>query len=121
MLLWANIFYKSKNPMKKKIQILAIFLSILGLNACHYLSFARIKVQQGNLLEPKTIQKLKIGMLKTDVAIVLGSSLVPSVFQKDRWDYAYTFQKNEGIVKTKHLSLYFHNEKLIKISQEPST
>jgi outer membrane protein assembly factor BamE len=43
-----------------------------------------------------------------------------STFQKDRWDYAYTWQKGEGPIVVKRLSLFFKSDKLVKIKCMPN-
>jgi len=90
------------------------------LSACQYLSFAKVKTQQGNLIKQSQLKRIKLGMNKTDVAIVLGNSLITPTFQKNRWDYVFTYQKGEGPILVKRASLYFQNDKLVKIIKIPS-
>lgn len=94
-------------------------LFLTQLTACHYLSFARLKTQQGNLIKQKQLRKVKIGMHKTDVAILLGHTLITPTFQKNRWDYVFTYQVGEGPILIKRASLFFENDKLVKIITLP--
>lgn len=92
-----------------------LIIMLLSLSGCHYLSFAQTKTQQGNLLPDEKLKKIKIGMSKTDVAITLGSSLITPTFQKERWDYVFTYQESEGPILVKRTSLFFAQDKLIRI------
>jgi outer membrane protein assembly factor BamE len=102
---------------KSILTYLTLFSCLIHLNACHYLSFARTKTQQGNLIKENQLRKIKIGMHKTDVLIILGNSLITPTFQKNRWDYVFTFQKSEGPILVKRASLYFQNDRLVKIEK----
>jgi outer membrane protein assembly factor BamE len=105
----------------KTIQFsLFLIFCLSSLNACRYLSFAKIKTQQGNLIKQQELKKIKLGMHKTDVAIILGNSLITSTFQKNRWDYVFTYQKGEGPILVKRASLFFQNDKLVKMIKVPS-
>lgn len=53
-------------------------------------------MQQGNLMPAAKLDKLKKGMFKEDVAILMGTSLVNPIFNNQRWDYAFTLQKGNG-------------------------
>src|SRR5437588_376281 len=59
-----------------------------ALSACVY----RMNIQQGNYLEGKTVDQLQVGMTRSQVRYLLGTPLVPAVFDKDRWDYVYYFK-----------------------------
>lgn len=88
---------------------------LLSLSHCSSYDFSRRIVQQGNILSPTQIQKLKIGMSKENVAIIMGSSLLKSPFTSNRWDYAYTWSKGSGPLRICHLVLYFKNNRLVQI------
>ena len=94
--------------------ILMIF-SLLSLVCCTTYDFSRRIVQQGNLLAPKTVDKLTLGMSKQDVAILMGTSLLSPMFNNNRWDYAYTRRKGSTSNTVRHISLYFSHDRLSKI------
>ncbi len=104
----------------KLLKVLSIITLTLGLGACHYFAAAKIVTQQGNILNEKQIKSLKLGMSKTSVAIALGNSLITPTFQKDRWDYAFTWQVGESPIMVKRLSLFFKDDKLVKIKTMPN-
>jgi outer membrane protein assembly factor BamE len=106
----------------KKMRITALLLSILlstALTQCASFDFARRVTQQGNLIPKTLVDRLKIGMSKNDVAILMGTSLLSPTFNNDRWDYAYTWRRGHGAMLKKTVSLYFSNETLTRIEHNP--
>lgn len=100
------------------MRIRTILLSlafILSLTNCASYDFSRRVVQQGNLLPPSKVERLKIGMSKEDTAILMGTSLLSPTFNNDRWDYAYTLRKGSGHLQVHSLSLYFSHGALSRI------
>jgi len=67
----------------------ALIAILTGLPAgCVY----QINVQQGNKLEPKDVESLKVGMTRNQVRFLLGTPMVSDVFHDERWDYFYYFR-----------------------------
>ena len=95
------------------------FLSLLTLTQCTSYDFARRVVQQGNLLPKEKVDRLKVGMSKNDVAILMGTSLLSPAFNHDRWDYAYTWRKGNGPMEIRHVSLQFKQDRLSGIEHQP--
>ena len=77
--------------------------------------FYRMDIPQGNVLDGKTIDRVKIGMEKKQVAYLLGNPVLPSMFHEDRWDYVYhvdsLYKKNQYY----KLVLYFDESRVIRI------
>lgn len=96
--------------------LISIILSIC-LTDCTSYDLSRRVVQQGNLLPQEKIDKLKVGMSRNDVVILMGNSLLHSTFNNDRWDYAYTLRKGSEKLKIQHVSLYFSRDRLIRIER----
>lgn len=98
-----------------------IILVPLLLGAC---SIHRIDVQQGNLIEPAQLEKLKVGMDKGQARFVLGTPMVADAFHENRWDYVYS-RRREGEFATeiKRVSLFFENDVVarIEIIPQPAT
>lgn len=65
------------------------------------------------------IERLKTGMSKDDVAILMGTSLMSPTFNNDRWDYAYTWRKGSGSIEIRHAALYFAKGSLVRIEHKP--
>ncbi len=101
-----------------RIRIILILVSItLTTLGCTSYDYSREKVQQGNLISRTQLDRLRIGMSKEDVAILMGTSLISQVFQNNRWDYAYTWQKRGTIKCIKSVSVFFAGNKLTKIDK----
>lgn len=94
-------------------------LITLGLTQCVSYDFSRRVAQQGNLIPQEKIDRLKTGMSKEDVAILMGSSLISPTFNNDRWDYAYTWRKGSGPITMRNAVLYFSKETLVRIEHKP--
>lgn len=89
--------------------LLALAMLSAPLAGCVY----RIDVQQGNFLEGKTVDKLEVGMTRSQVRYLLGTPMVPDLFDKDRWDYLYYFQGGRGRRPLRrHLIVFFKDEKV---------
>jgi len=95
-------------------------LSVLGVLAalasgCVY----RMDIQQGNYLEGKTVDQLQVGMTRSQVRYLLGTPMVPDLFDKDRWDYLYYFQR--GRLKRpeqRHVIVYFKDDKVTSFDRD---
>src|SRR5205814_5022830 len=76
-----------------------------ALSACVY----RMNIQQGNYLEGKTVDQLQVGMTRSQVRYLLGTPLVPAVFDKDRWDYVYYFKQDRKSTRlnSSHLGISY--------------
>nr|WP_242602083.1 outer membrane protein assembly factor BamE [Legionella yabuuchiae] len=99
--------------------ILILLTSFLVLSSCASYDFQRRPVQQGNLLPESKLERLNIGMSKQDAAILMGTSLLSPVFNNDRWDYAYTWRKGNIASEVRNVSLYFKNDRLVRIEHHP--
>jgi outer membrane protein assembly factor BamE len=95
---------------------LGIALLVLSLTAgCVY----RMAIQQGNFLEPRSVDKLEIGMTRSQVRYLLGTPMVPDTFDLDRWDYVYYLKKGRvhGPVH-RRLTVYFAGDKVDRVEKE---
>lgn len=108
--------------MQKKfipVRILATVILVLsgGLSACSYLKFPgvyRIAVQQGNIIDQKKVDQLKVGMTKRQVQFVMGSPLLNDAFHEDRWDYVYELRKGDDTLRDRRFTLFFEGDKLVR-------
>ncbi len=84
-------------------------------------SVHKLEIQQGNIVTPDMVEKLKPGMTTKQVKFVMGSAQLTDPFHKSRWDYLYTLRNNRDHVEKKHLILFFEGDLLSKIvDQTPS-
>jgi outer membrane protein assembly factor BamE len=94
--------------MRLSLAALSLVLAT-ALCGCVY----RMDIQQGNFLEGKTVDQLAVGMTRTQVRYLLGTPMVPDMFDKDRWDYLYYFQ--HGRLRRpaqRHLTVFFKQDKV---------
>lgn len=95
------------------------FLAMLGLllNACSYLKFPgvyRIAVQQGNIIDQKKVDQLKMGMSRRQVQFVMGSPLINDAFHEDRWDYIYQVRRGGETLRDRRFTVFFEGDELVR-------
>src|SRR5436190_10095424 len=92
---------------------LALLATTLG--GCVY----RMNIQQGNYLEGKTVDQLQSGMTRSQVRYLLGTPMVPAVFDKDRWDYVYYFKHGRlRKPEERHVIVYFAQDKVSRFERD---
>ncbi|MCK5893423.1 MAG: outer membrane protein assembly factor BamE [Endozoicomonadaceae bacterium] len=108
-----------------KVSTLAITAALIGGcslfsdNELRLVSFPgvyKIDIQQGNIINKEMINQLRPGMTRSQVVYIMGSSLLPDSFDKDRLDYVYTLQSGDQQHTQQTLSLFFQEDKLIRFS-----
>lgn len=105
---------QSKAQNKGLFMIKQLLLaSTLLLTSCVY----TLDIQQGNILEQKEVDKLRLDLTKNQVIYVLGNPVIKDSFSDDAWVYLYTFKnRNDQLEKSKKLTLYFKDDKLKSVS-----
>ena len=98
--------------MQKLITLLVFALLALSISGCHIVYTP--DVQQGNLLDKKTVDQLKPGMTKRQVLVLMGTPSVSSPFEQNRWDYVSTQSHRGGPTKVRALTLTFNNDTLVR-------
>ncbi|MFT6896648.1 MAG: outer membrane protein assembly factor BamE [Paraglaciecola sp.] len=98
--------------------ILVVFLAISTLSACADWIY-RIDVPQGNFLDDKDVNKLRIAMTKEQVVYVLGKPVIEDSFDHDTWYYLY--QMKRGMAKRgkdfrKELKISFVDDKITEVT-----
>src|SRR5699024_11151451 len=86
---------------------------LLSLSACGL--YYHTPVRQGNVLTPDQVARLEPGMTKAQVQYLMGTALVESGFQHNRWDYVFYYRNTDAHVRQSRISLYFVNGKLADI------
>ena len=103
-----------------KLAAAAILALVLGLTAsgCIY----RMGIRQGNFIDAADVAKLENGMTRSQVAFLLGTPMVPSAFDKDRWDYMYYLKdKRRGNPDTRRVTVHFEDDKVARVEKGPDT
>jgi len=103
--------------MVVKIFTLLVFLNLAGCFLIPHVLY-KIDVQQGNVVTDEMLDKLKPDMTKSQVRFVLGSPLVVDAFLDNRWDYVYIQREKGQLVEQKRLSIFFKDDRLIRIENE---
>ena len=91
-------------------RILTILLSFIFISACSIPKVYKLTVQQGNIVTQDMLDELKVGMTKRQVAYVMGTPLIRSPYQQERWDYLYTLERRDKVVKDYQVTVFFQND-----------
>jgi len=110
-------------PLLRAVPALAVVSTVL-LGGCQTVSeyipqvdslaVYKIDVNQGNYLSQDMVDKLKVGMTKPQVKVVLGTPLVTSAFRDNRWDYVYEFARQGRVREHRQFTVYFDQDKLAR-------
>lgn len=98
--------------MQKLITLLVLTLLAFSVAGCQIVY--KPDVQQGNLLDKKTVDQLKPGLTKHQVLVLMGTPSVDSPFDQSRWDYVSTLSRRGGPIKVRTLTLSFNNDTLVR-------
>jgi outer membrane protein assembly factor BamE len=101
-----------KKSSRLAVLLLLASVAAAGTSACVY----RMNIQQGNFLENRLVEQLKVGMTRSQVRYLLGTPMVPDAFDADRWDYLYYFKRGRlHAPEQRLLTVYFKEEKVDRI------
>lgn len=96
------------------VKFFLLTLAISLLSACGSVLY-KAEVAQGNFVSKEQVAALKLGMPRLQVADILGTPLLVSVFHADRWEYVFNL-KRQGIATPSYkLTVYFKGDALDKI------
>ena len=98
--------------MQKLINLLVFAALALAVTGCHLVYTP--DVQQGNLLDKKTVDQLKPGMTKHQVLVLMGTPSVATPFDQSRWDYVSTQAHRGGPMTVRTFTLTFNNDTLVR-------
>jgi outer membrane protein assembly factor BamE len=101
-----------------QFRILTVLLSFLFISACSIPKVYKLTVQQGNIVTQEMVDELKVGMTKRQVAYVMGTPLIRSPYQQERWDYLYTLERRDKVVKQYQVTVFFKDELYTRIEGE---
>jgi outer membrane protein assembly factor BamE len=104
----------SREPFSSLRLLAALCVGVLFLSACVY----RMDIQQGNLLKDSDIDRVQVGMTRSQVQFLLGTPMVADSFHRDRWDYAYYFHHGRSReYQQRWIIVYFENERVAKLER----
>ena len=105
-------------PMASMLRAaLALAAAVLATSACGVpripgITPYKMDIQQGNLLTQEQVSRLKAGMSKEEVRLVLGTPLLTDIFHADRWDYVYWHEDSNFRREQRKLAVFFVDGKL---------
>lgn len=95
------------------MRVLLIAVLGLALSACNLIY--KLPTRQGNVIEQKQLDQLKVGMTRDQALFLLGTPIAASPFRADRWDYLGYYKSPRGQVSSRTVTLYFEADKLARI------
>ena len=96
---------------------LTLLLFSLVSSGCSWIKFPgvhKVDIQQGNLIDQDMVNKLQLGMTKSQVRFVLGNPLVADTFDQTRWDYIYRRVSSLGVYSEKGMTVHFDDQGLLE-------
>jgi outer membrane protein assembly factor BamE len=98
----------------RSLKLLFTALVISALTACGSILY-KAEIAQGNFVSKEQVAALKIGMPRLQVADILGTPLLVSVFHADRWEYVFSLKRQGIDTPSYKLTVYFKGDELEKI------
>jgi len=90
-----------------------IFILLLTLGGCSLAH--KLNIQQGNIINSKQIEQLKVGMSSSQVTFLVGAPTLDRGFHPNRWEYLYYVEKSGTDPSPERLTLHFEQDTLVKI------
>ena len=101
-------------------RLIPLLLSIFVISACEsWLPDAhRPDYTLGNVIKRDALEKIQLGMTRSEITPILGTPMLTDPFHADRWDYVYRYlprgRTNEVQIESR-LTLFFDGDVLVKI------
>ncbi len=74
---------------------------------------------QGNFISKEQLDRLKVGMDREEVKVILGTPLITSVMHPNRWDYVFAFKRGDTqLVEQRQVTIIFEKDLLSKINAD---
>ena len=81
-----------------------------GSGVSSFITPYKIDIVQGNVVTREQSQALRPGMSRAQVADLLGTPLLTSVFHSDRWDYVFSFRRQGEVLQRRKVTLFFKDD-----------
>jgi outer membrane protein assembly factor BamE len=78
----------------------------------------RIDLPQGNYITAEMLEKLRPGMTREQVRLVLGSPLLQPLFRADRWDYVFAYRFASGRTEVRRVAIFFKDDIITTIKAD---
>ncbi|MFT4924490.1 MAG: outer membrane protein assembly factor BamE [Phenylobacterium sp.] len=76
----------------------------------------RIDIPQGNYVEQKQVDKIRVAMSREQILFIMGSPVASNVFDDDQWHYLYLLNKNKTKLQRLELIVHFADDKVSELS-----
>ncbi len=93
----------------------AAALAALGLSLSACSLVFKLPTRQGNVIEQKQLDQLKVGMTREQVTYLMGTPVAASPFRSDRWDYLGYYKSPRGKESNRTVTLYFEKDLLSRM------
>ncbi len=108
-------FEMSKRAIRNIVPLALVMVLGAAVSACVY----RVDVQQGNEITTDMISKLNPGMTRREVVKILGYPLVSDPFNRNRWDYFYSYKSGKTREMTRRSAkLLFEGDYLTSVESD---
>ena len=105
--------FSSHNLNTLPMRLILLPVLAFGLAGCSIVY--KLPTRQGNVIEQKQFDLLKVGQTREQVKFLLGTPIASSPFRSDRWDYFGYYKDPRGKVSSRTISLFFESEKLSRM------
>lgn len=95
------------------MRVLLIAALAVMLSGCNLVF--KLPTRQGNVIEQKQLDQLKLGMTRQQVVYLLGTPIAASPFRPDHWDYTGYYKSPRGKVSSRTVTLRFEKDALISM------
>ena len=105
--------------LKRAIRTIVPLALVMVLGAAGSACVYRIDVQQGNEITADMISKVNPGMTRRQVVRILGYPLVSDPFNRNRWDYFYSYKSGKTREMTRRSAkLLFEGDYLTTVESD---
>lgn len=100
------------------MKVLVLAVVMCGISACAVIDplVYKINIPQGNFIEQRDVDNLRVGMTREQVRFVLGSPVVNNSFRDNDWIYIYRLKPGRGETITREFRVHFDGDQLADIS-----
>lgn len=74
----------------------------------------KLPTRQGNVIEQEKLDRVEVGMSRSQIRFLLGTPLAASPFTEDRWDYLGFYRSPRGRTAKRIVSFYFEGDQLAR-------
>lgn len=111
---------RSARPILSLSAAIALSFTVIGCakvsqvreNPPSWLTPYRSDIGQGNFITKSQADRLKKGMRKEEVRLLLGTPLLIDPFRENRWDYVFDIRKGDGSRERRRFFVEFKGDAL---------